>query len=616
MKKIVFWSILLLSCFCGRTVFAAAESEEGIKIDWLGGNHLLLRISGHGRYLLLPVEETAPEAHIRILGDNKIRQELTIRLALNRVDYFVPLDLAPCEGLHVALDIRMENSRANVRDLSDDLCWSEIRLSDSFDTANRERFRPAYHFTPAYGWMNDPNGMFFKDDAWHLYYQYNPYGSMWGNMHWGHAVSRDLMQWEHLPVALSPDALGTVFSGSSVVDHHNTAGFGAGAVVSLYTSAGEHQMQSLAYSTDNGRTFTTWPLNPVIASDKECRDPNLFWDEPRKRWVLILAVPLEREMWIYTSPDLKNWTKRSAFGRGYGEQKGIWECPDLLELPVRGSDRKKWVLLCNLNPGGPHGNSATQYFVGDFDGDTFRCDSDPGTIKWLDYGMDHYAAVSWSNAPDGRHTIIAWMSNWQYANLVPTMQFRSAMSLPREPELFEGADGELYLAVTPAPEVDARRGKAATARPFTVGSKGAVRMLPPSCGGVCEIDLGLTPAKGCDRLRLTLANDRGEEVVMICDFAGKKFEMDRTKSGNVGFSKDFPAVTTAPMPDGSGCTLRFYLDRSSLEVFEEQGRFSMTNLVFPETPYTKLTLSTDKGRCRVNYLKVYPIKHDSNEYAK
>lgn len=434
MKKFRILTLLLLSCLAAEASPAAGGRNDGVRIDRLGENHLLLRIEDRGRYLLLPVEEAAPEAQIAVLGDNRVRQRISLRLAINRVDYFVPLDLAPYAGLHVALDVRMGNSRANVRDMGDDACWGEIRLSDAFDTANREPFRPGYHFTPPYGWMNDPNGMVCKEGEWHLFYQYNPYGSMWGNMHWGHAVSRDLTHWTHLPVALEPDALGTVFSGSCVVDRDNTAGFGPGALVALYTSAGEHQSQSLAYSTDNGRTFTGYPLNPVIVSDKECRDPNLFWDAGRNRWVLILAAALERELWIYTSPDLKEWTRRSVFG-GYGAREGVWECPDLLELPVRGTGEKKWVLICNLNPGGPRGNSATQYFVGDFDGEEFRCDSSPETVRWMDYGMDHYAAVSWSNAPEGRHTVIAWMSNWQYANLVPTMQFRSAMTLPRELEL-------------------------------------------------------------------------------------------------------------------------------------------------------------------------------------
>ena len=403
-----------------------AAQSAGLKIHYLGANHSLVQVQEAQKYLLLPVEEAAPEATVNVLVNNKTDQSFLVRLAVNRIDYLVPFALEQYKGKTVTFDIHTGNSRANVRDAMADACWKELRLSDTFDDANREEFRPLYHHSPLYGWMNDPNGMFYKDGEYHLYYQWNPYGSMWGNMNWGHSSSKDLISWQHHPVAIQPNGLGTVFSGSSVVDKDNTAGFGKGAVIAIYTSAGASQMQSLAYSLDNGMTFHVYENNPIIAADKECRDPNMFWHEKSGKWILILAAALEKEMWIYSSPDLKNWTKESSFGHGYGAQDGVWECPDLMELPVRGTDRTKWVLICNINPGGPFGGSAAQYFVGDFDGKNFTCDTKPEVTKWMDYGKDHYAAVSWSNTPEKRHTVIAWMSNCN----MPTMCLPNSSAAP------------------------------------------------------------------------------------------------------------------------------------------------------------------------------------------
>lgn len=331
--------------------FCAAQNREGLKVHYLGANHSLIQVVSPKKYLLLPVEEAAPEATVHVLVNNKAERTFTVRLAMNRADYLVPFDLEQYKGKAVSFDIHSGNNRSNVRDAMEDVCWKDIKLADAFDAANREEFRPLYHHTPLYGWMNDPNGMFYKDGEYHLYYQYNPYGSMWGNMSWGHSSSKDLMHWEHHPVAIEPNGLGTVFSGSSVVDKENTAGFGKEAVIAIYTSAGASQIQSLAYSRDNGKTFQTYEGNPIITSDKECRDPNMFWHVESRKWVLILAAALEKEMWIYTSDNLKDWTKESAFGKGYGAQDGVWECPDLMQLPVRGTDEKKWVLICNINPG-------------------------------------------------------------------------------------------------------------------------------------------------------------------------------------------------------------------------------------------------------------------------
>lgn len=605
LRKVIIALFALLNIGMG-----AAQQSQGLKVHYLGANHSLIQVTEPQKYLLLPVEEAAPDATIRVLVNNKCDQTLTVKLAMNRVDYLVPFDMEKYKGKRVSFDIHTGNSRANVRDAMEDACWNEVRLSDSYNAENTEKFRPLYHHTPLYGWMNDPNGMFYKDGEYHLCYQYNPYGSMWGNLSWGHSTSKDLVNWKHEPVALIPDGLGMIFSGSSVVDKNNTAGFGKDAVIAIYTSADASQIQSLAYSLDNGLTFQTYENNPIITSDKECRDPNMFWHAESGKWILILAAALEKEMWIYSSPDLKNWIKESAFGRGYGAQEGVWECPDLMQLPVRGTDLKKWVLICNINPGGPFGGSAAQYFVGDFDGKTFTCETKPAVTKWLDYGKDYYAAVSWSNAPDNRHTIIAWMSNWQYANNVPTKQYRSANSLPRDLELYEDADGEYSVAVTPSPEVAAlRTGKALKYGSFSTGTHRVTKKLPTANSGICEIDLELT-GRTAGKVYITLSNAEGEETLMTYDMDASTFSMDRTRSGLTDFNKDFPAVTVAACPQGGKQRLRLFVDRCSIEAFEGEGRFAMTNLVFPERPYTAVSVSTDKGRCKVNGLTVYPLKAD------
>lgn len=589
-----------------------ASASDGVEVDCLGVNNTLVRITGHGKYLLLPVQESNDDARIVVLVDGKEDKTVHVRLAKSKVDYFVPLDLSAYKGHDVLLNVITTQNRSNVREAKEDACWTKLALADTFDTSNKEKYRPAYHHTPLYGWMNDPNGMFYKDGVWHLYYQWNPYGSKWQNMTWGHSSSRDLLHWEHHPAAIVPDGLGSVFSGSSVVDAAGTAGFGDNAVVSLYTSAGVSQIQSLAHSEDDGMTFGIYPGNPVLTLESEARDPNMFWDGDNKNWVLTLAHPLEHEMLFFTSPDLKEWTMQGAFGKGLGAQDGVWECPDLFKLKVDGSDEEKWVLVCNINPGGPFGGSATQYFVGDFDGKTFRADTDAsGNVpaKWMDYGKDHYATVSWSDAPDDRRTLIGWMSNWQYAAEVPTMQFRSANTLPREARLFRGPDGQVYLASAPSPELLALRGKPSLSlRNIRIGSKAREFALPAANDGVCEILLDLDCTKA-DSVIIEISNKTGEYVELRYDPASHTLSFDRRNSGTVDFSQDFPAVTVAPTFDSDKkISLRIFVDKSSMEVFGNDGKSVMTNLVFPTEPYSAISVSAPGGKAKIESIKVYPIK--------
>ena len=526
----------------------------------LGDKYAMLKVKQGQKYLLLPVQESEDIAAIAVLdGKNEMSKRLNVKLAIDRVDYFVPLELKGAK----LLDIEFHGDRRQKDAVGEFVCWKKMKYSETFDTTNREHFRPLYHHTPVYGWMNDPNGMFYKDGVWHLYYQWNPYGSQWENMTWGHSTSRDLIHWEAQPTAIEADWLGSIFSGSCVTNGDE--------VVAMYTSAGHHQTQSIAVSKDGGRTFTKYAGNPVLTTSDvaDFRDPRPLWNEDIKAWNLILAAG--QEMRIYSSKDLKDWKYESSFGKEYGNHGGVWECPDLFELRNGENEKmRKWVLICNINPGGPFGGSATQYFVGQFDGHKFTCESKPEITKWLDYGKDHYATVSFYNAPDNRRTVLAWMSNWQYANQVPTKQFRSANSIPRDLGLFE-YKGESYVSVVPSKEMLAARG---------------AKVKQPT--EVCEIVIDVKK-----QAEIVLSNAKGEQVVMTYDAQKQTFTMDRTKSGDVSFSDAFPCVTEAPTY-GTIKQLRIFIDRCSIEAFDAEGKMAMTNLVFPSEPYNNIKVKNGK----------------------
>lgn len=592
--------VTLLGLFLGMTSVVQADSSWTIRHLVCEQNIVSLDVTED--YLLLPIQDDAPEGKICIVKDNEQKGTLmNVRLARERVDSYVPFALSAYKGQHISIEIQGVPETA--------LCWKELKLSGSFDMANKESFRPVYHHTPAYGWMNDPNGMFYKDGLYHLYFQYNPYGSVWGNMHWGHSTSTDLMHWKFEGCAIVPDAWGAIFSGSCVVDHENTAGFGKEAVVAFYTSAkstpwGDIQMQSMAYSLDNGKTFTKYEGNPILtSSEKDFRDPKVFWYAPGKHWVMILAVGQHME--IYSSVNLKEWKKESEFGAMQGAHGGVWECPDLVEIPVEGTREKKWVLICNLNPGGPFGGSAAQYFVGSFDGKKFVNES-PTQTKWMDWGKDNYATVTWSNAPDGRCIALGWMSNWQYANNVPTRQYRSANTLARDLTLYRERQ-ELYLKSTPSVEVKKARGKKVSIPSFKVSEKHEIVNLFEEKQGAYEVEIVIQNA-GASKIAFCLLNDKGEKVSMYYDLNRKQFVMDRSESGTVDFSKDFSAVTVAPVNVDKELTLRLFVDRSSIEAFGEDGKFVMTNLVFPSQPYVKMCFEADKNEYAVKSLNVYKLQ--------
>ncbi len=565
----------------------------------------IISVKDASKFLLLPVQDNAPEARvITVTADNMpVGVAANVRLARERVDYYVPYDISAYEGSNVTVQVLGLPAGAR--------CWKELKLSDTFDTADREKkFRPVYHHTPLYGWMNDPNGMFYKDGTYHLYFQHNPYGSTWGNMTWGHSTSTDLVHWHGEDIAIEPDAYGSIFSGSVVVDHYNTAGFGEGTIVAFYTSAksspwGDSQSQSMAYSTDGGKTFTKYGGNPVLTSDKrDFRDPKVFWYAPGKHWVMILAAGQEME--IYSSRDLKAWKKESSFGAKQGAHGGVWECPDLIELPVEGTDETRWVLICNINPGGPFGGNAAQYFVGTFDGKKFVNES-PTETKWMDWGKDHYATVTFNNAPDGRVIALGWMSNWQYQTVLPTMQYRGANTIARDLSLYRNADGELVMRCAPSPEIEAARVETHEIPSFRVKDSYEVPSLLDDNDGAYEIEMQLKNS-GSSRIILTLSNDKGEKVHMHYDIARKQFVMERSESGRTDFSRDFPALTVAPVDDTDTINLRLFVDRSSIEAFGDGGKFVMTNRVFPSAPYNRLTFETWRGNFKVKSLKVYKLK--------
>jgi len=565
MKKLLLTMVVMLTATLAKSQVAPIV---------LGDKHAMVKTMQGQKYLLLPVQESEEIAAISVLNNhNDMVQRLNVKLAVDRVDYWVPYEL---KGAPL-LDIEFHGDRRQKGAVSEFVCWKEMKYSNTFDTTNRERFRPLYHHTPLYGWMNDPNGMFYMpsspsgndgqagacDGVWHLYYQWNPYGSQWENMTWGHSTSQDLIHWEAQRTAIEPDWLGAIFSGSCVTNGNE--------VVAMYTSAGHHQTQSIAVSKDGGRSFEKYSGNPVLTTSDvpDFRDPRPFWNEDIKAWNLILAAG--QEMRIFSSKDLKDWKYESSFGKEYGNHSGVWECPDLFRLSGKTAENSKWVLICNINPGGPFGGSATQYFVGQFDGRKFTCESMPKVTKWMDYGKDHYATVSFYNAPENRRVVLAWMSNWQYANQVPTKQFRSANSIPRDLGLFTFGE-ETYVSVVPSKEMLALRGN---------------KVKAPT--EACEIVVDL---KGTSEI--VLSNGKGEEVVMYYDAQQQAFSMDRTKSGNVSFSEAFPATTVAPTY-GHIKQLRLFIDRCSIEAFDIEGKMAMTNLVFPSEPYNHIKVKGGKA---------------------
>lgn len=549
------------------------------------------------KYLLVPIETDGPESIVELEVDGIKSPKMYIRVAQTKTDYWVPIDVEKYKGKTV--NLIFEHLKKT------DTGFSEIKQSDTFDFDYNEKYRPLYHFTPLYGWMNDPNGMVYNNGEYHLFFQHNPYGSKWGNMHWGHATSKDLINWEHQPGAIAPDSLGTIFSGSAVIDKNNTAGFGTNALIAIYTSAGETQTQSIAYSTDNGKTFTKYNQNPVLADPAiaDFRDPKVFWHDGTNQWIMSLAT--SQTITFYGSKNMKEWTKLSEFGEGIGDHGGVWECPDLISLKTP-DGKTKWVLFVSINPGGPNGGSATQYFIGDFDGKTFTPDSLPYPL-WLDYGRDNYAGVTWSNIPtsDGRHLFIGWMNNWDYANNVPIVNFKSAMTVPRELSLVNNGK-HLVLANAPAKEVlGLRKSESEKITKFEVVDTYTIDKLLDNNTGAYELLMTVKVEQG-NKFNFKLSNSKGEYTDFIFDIDQEKLSVDRTKSGLTDFSSNFASVNVAPLVKKDSYQIRLLIDKASAELFINNGELVSTNIIYPNEPYNSLTIETN-GKVAVEDLTIYKL---------
>lgn len=478
-----------------------------------------------------------------------------------------------------------------------------------------EDHRPQYHFTPEANWMNDPNGMVYYAGEYHLFYQYHPYGLQWGPMHWGHAVSKDLVHWKHLPVALHPDENGTIFSGSAVVDWNNTTGFQTGAekpLVAVYTQDREgHQVQSIAYSNDKGRTWKKYPGNPVIPNPgkKDFRDPKVFWHEETKKWVMVLAAG--DRILIYTSPNLKEWVYASEFGEGQGSHGGVWECPDLFELPVDGNPhQKKWVMQVSVGNGAVSGGSGMQYFVGDFNGTAFKNENPSSQVLWTDYGKDFYAAVTWSDIPssDGRRLWLGWMSNWQYANDVPTSPWRGAATIPKQLELKTLSEG-IRVVQTPIRELHSIRG-AFREWNHKVISPASGQLLAGLSGDAYEINAEFQINSGMASefgFKVRKGDDQYTKIGYHPNSAA--LFVDRSQSGRADFHPGFnTGKQTAPLrPVNGKVKMRIFVDRSSVEVFGNDGQQVITDIILPDKSSKGLEVYASNGFVKLNSLTIHPI---------
>lgn len=482
------------------------------------------------------------------------------------------------------------------------------------DTAQvyQEPHRPQLHFTPQKNWMNDPNGLVYFAGEYHLFYQHYPEAMVWGPMHWGHAVSRDLLHWEHLPIALYPDSIGMIFSGSAVVDKNNTSGLGTESnppLVAMFTyhnadqeKAGrnDYETQGIAFSLDSGRTWNKYVKNPVIKNPgyKDFRDPKVFWHEESSQWIVTVVAGDHAE--FYGSPDLISWSKLGEFGKEYGSHGGVWECPDLFPLTIEGESTKKWILIININPGGPNCGSGTQYFVGEFDGKTFKADSEKSTVSWIDYGPDNYAGITWFNAPDDRTILIGWMSNWAYSQNVPTSPWRSANTLPRDLKLVRNGNS-LALTAQVIPELEKHAN-----HPKDFGSLVVDDSLEVTEAVKYPVSTSLL--KGTIEAKdftIRLSNARGQKVVLGYEKGTNSFYIDRTKSGDLSFSKAFgDAIKAARLTSKETINFTIVLDVSSMEVFFDDGLTVMTALYFPDERFDHLVIGAKAGSVKLESLSI------------
>ncbi len=477
----------------------------------------------------------------------------------------------------------------------------------------KEKYRPQYHFSPAKNWSNDPNGMVYYQGEYHLFYQYNPNDVVWGPMHWGHAVSEDLIHWEHLPIALEPDdELGMIFSGSAVVDKNDTSGFFAGGegLVAIYTThlerkEGPLQQQAIAYSKDNGRSWTKYEGNPVIKNYgvADFRDPKVFWHQETQSWVMV--VTCHDRVRFYNSANLKEWNYLSEFGQEIGIHAEAWECPDLIKLPVENEDetvsaakKEKWLLEVGDIRGGESG-VAVQYFIGDFDGREFKSDYDQSFF--VDHGQDIYALQSWSNLPDEREIWLGWMNNIGYMSKIPTTGWRGMMSIPRELSLKD--DGErIKLVQKPVKELQELREEFYSAENIQLKNSKKINLSEQSFEIKAELDFNQA-----EEVVFALHKSKEQESLLKLNRKENKIIIDLNKSGNTDFDETFLLEKEIEYNFKEKVEVNIFADRSSLEVFIDGGEVSITNLVFPEETAEEIEIRSAEGQADIKILEVFKL---------
>lgn len=470
----------------------------------------------------------------------------------------------------------------------------------------REPYRPAYHFSPPRNWTNDPNGLVYCKGEYHLFYQYNPDGILWGHMSWGHAESTDLFHWKTLPLAIPEDSSGMIFSGSAVYDSLNTSGLGARGqrpLVAIYTrhqlqesAPGQYiQSQNLAYSQDQGIHWIKYPGNPVLdLHHRDFRDPKVSWYAPRKEWIMVVSRASHKKVQFYRSSNLKQWSYQGSFGL-QGDTSQVWECPDLFRLPVTNEPGiYKWVLMVSVQ-------YRVQYFIGSFNGKVFHNDNTRGKILWVDQGTDFYAATTFNDIPagDGRRICLAWMNNWSYARELPTYPWKGSMTLPRSFSL-ERTEAGIRLIQHPVREIRGILAARTTLKDLQVpaDSRKAILNYPLNSGSISLlIDGGKATKYGVEVLQ------KGKQGVLIgYDRIRAKLFIDRSHSGETGFDRKFATVIEVPLKVKGQLRLSIYLDHGSVEVFEGRGSLAITTLVFPASDQNGICLFARGAPVRVSRL--------------
>ena len=505
--------------------------------------------------------------------------------------------------------------------------FSIVLYSESLTQIKRElpmeQYRPQFHFTPETNWMNDPNGLVYFMGEYHLFYQHNPFGNKWGHMSWGHAVSEDLVHWQHLPVALSEENDEMIFSGCAVVDWKNTSGFGRQQqppIVAIYTGRrnnDDRQYQCIAYSNDRGRTFTKYEHNPVIDIESDnFRDPKVFWYEPGKNWIMMVALAVENKICFYKSENLKEWSKSGEFNIDEIEIKSKikWECPDLFPLAIDENPKNtKWVMIISTIPEPDVINSGTKYLLGEFNGSEFIIDNDTSAglnktnLNNIDYGRDFYAASSWSDIPesDGRRIWIGWMNNWEYADKLPTNTWKGSQTIPREVKL-KIIDKSIKLIQKPVDELKKLRGERLEFTSITIDELNeSIKRADIDCSSleiIAEFDFKAHSVFG-----LKIRKSEKEETTINFNSIDKTITLDRSKSGVVNFNKNFAESHKTILEKSDKLKLHLFIDSSSIELFVNEGDVVFTDLIFPSHNSTGIEFFVSSGEVIIRNLKIWEI---------